>query len=306
MVSMAISRGFLVPAGLLAPIVAVTLLAASPPLRAEDAAQPDKVVATVNGVPITASDLALAEQDVGGQLQSVPAPAKRDYLIRFMADLILGAQAAEEAKLQDSPDFAHRLQYFRNKILLDDLMLREGAKADTPEARKKLYDDTVSKLPPETELHARHILVDDEATAKQIAERAKKGEDFIALSKEFSKDPGSAADGGDLGWFTQDKMVKEFSEAAFKLEPGQISDPVKSQFGWHIIKLEGKRTKPVPAFDDVKDQIGNYLVQRAQQAYLLSLREKAKIVDLEKPAAPPAPAAGATPAPAEPAAPPKK
>ena len=302
---MAISRGFLTPAGLLASTVFLAVVAASPSSHAQDAAQADKVVATVNGVPIKESDLVLAEQDVGSQLQSVPGPAKRDYLIRFMADLILGAQAAEEAKLQDSPDFAHRLQYFRSKILLDDLMVKEGAKADTPEARKKLYDETVSKLPPETEFHARHILVDDEATAKQIAERAKKGEDFIALSKEFSKDPGSAADGGDLGWFTQDKMVKEFSEAASKLEPGQISDPVKSQFGWHVIKLEGKRTKPAPPFDEVKEQIGNYLVQKAQQAYLLSLREKAKIVELDKPSAPASPSDGTTPPPGTVAAPPK-
>jgi peptidyl-prolyl cis-trans isomerase C len=259
---------------------------------------PDKVVATVNGAPIKESDLVIAEQDIGGQLQSVPEASRRDYLIRFMADLKLGAQAAEQAKLQDTPDFAQRVEYFRDKILLDDLMLKEGAKADTPEARKKLYDETVSKLQPETELHARHILVEDEATAKQVAERAKKGEDFLALSKEFSKDPGSAADGGDLGWFTKDKMVKEFSDAAFKLEPGQVSDPVKSQFGWHVIKVEEKRTKPVPQFAEVQDQIGNYLTQRAQQTLLLSLRDKAKIVQLEKPPAAPAPA----PAPAQPGA----
>jgi peptidyl-prolyl cis-trans isomerase C len=294
---MKISSGFFGSAGLIGPILALALAVAPAPSRAEDAAAPDKVVATVNGIEIKESDLTLAEQDIGSQLQSVPEAARRDYLIRFVADLILGSQAAEAAKLQDSPDFAQRLQYFRRKILLDDLMVREAAKADTPEARKKLYDDEVAKLPPETELHARHILVDDEATAKQIAERAKKGEDFVALSKEFSKDPGSASDGGDLGWFTKDKMVKEFSEAAFKLEPGQISDPIKSQFGWHVIKVEGKRTKPVPTFDDVKDQIGNYLVQKAQQAFLLSLREKAKIVSLDKPAAPTAAPAPAAPKP---------
>jgi len=270
------------------------------------APSPDKIVATVNGAPIKESDLVIAEQDIGSQLQSVPEASRRDYLIRFMADLKLGAQAAEQSKLQDAPDFAQRVEYFRDKILLDDLMLKEGAKADTPEARKKLYDETVSKLAPETELHARHILVADEATAKQVAERAKKGEDFLALSKEFSKDPGSAADGGDLGWFTKDKMVKEFSDAAFKLEPGQISDPVKSQFGWHIIKVEEKRTKPVPQFTEVQDQIGNYLTQRAQQTLLLSLREKAKIVQLEKPPAPAQPDSSAkAPAAPAPAAPPQ-
>jgi peptidyl-prolyl cis-trans isomerase C len=275
---------------------ALALVGASASALGQTAA-PDKVIATVNGAPIKESDLSIAEQDIGSQLQSVPDASKRDYLIRFMADLKLGAQAAEEAQLQNAPDFAQRVEYFRDKILLDDLMFKEGAKADTPDARKKLYDETVTKLPPETELHARHILVEDETTAKQVAERAKKGEDFVALSKEFSKDSGSAADGGDLGWFTKDKMVKEFSEAAFKLEPGQISDPVKSQFGWHVIKVEDKRTKPVPQFTEVQDQIGNYLVQRAQQTLLLSLRQKAKIVQVEKPPAAPGAAGGATPAP---------
>ena len=180
---MAISRGFFGLPGLAGTALALVVATAPLPARAQDAPAPDKVVATVNGVPIKESDLALAEQDVGTQLQSVPEAARRDYLLRFMADLILGTQAAEEAKLQDSPDFAQRLQYFRNKILLDDLMVKEAAKADTPEARKKLYDENVAKLPPETELHARHILVDDEATAIKVAERAEKGEDFLALSR---------------------------------------------------------------------------------------------------------------------------
>jgi len=300
-------KGAIVSGGLLGSLALIGASALALAQTAPSPApSPDKIVATVNGAPIKESDLVIAEQDIGSQLQSVPEASRRDYLIRFMADLKLGAQAAEQAKLQDAPDFAQRVEYFRDKILLDDLMLKEGAKADTPEARKKLYDETVSKLAPETELHARHILVADEATAKQVAERAKKGEDFLALSKEFSKDPGSAADGGDLGWFTKDKMVKEFSDAAFKLEPGQISDPVKSQFGWHIIKVEEKRTKPVPQFTEVQDQIGNYLTQRAQQTLLLSLREKAKIVQLEKPPAPAQPDASAkAPAAPAPAAPPQ-
>jgi peptidyl-prolyl cis-trans isomerase C len=290
--------------GISGALAMVLCLGASPLALAADTPAPDTVVATVNGQPIIEGDLAIAEQDLGSQLQSVPDASKHDYLVAFLADLASGAQAAEEQKLQDTPDFARRLAYFRAKILLDDLMFREGAKADTPEARRKLYDETVTKLTPETELHARHILVDDETLAKQIAERAKKGEDFLALSKEYSKDPGSAADGGDLGWFTKDKMVKEFSDAAFTLEPGQISDPVKSQFGWHIIKVEGKRTKPIPQFEQVQDQIGSYLAQKAQQNLMLALRARAKVVRLDKPVNPAAPAPGGAPSAQQPAAPP--
>ena len=92
--------------------------------------------------------------------------------------------------------------------------------------------------------------------------RVKKGEDFAKVATELSKDPGG--EGGDLGWFTKDKMVPEFADAAFKMEPGQISDPVKSQFGWHIIKVEEKRMKTFPTFEQIKDQAARYVVQKAQ------------------------------------------
>ncbi len=94
--------------------------------------------------------------------------------------------------------------------------------------------------------------------------RLKAGEDFAKVAAEMSKDPGSGKEGGDLGWFTKDRMVPEFAEAAFKLKPGEVSDPVKSQFGWHVIKLEDLRAKPLPSFDDVKDQIAQYLTRKAQ------------------------------------------
>ena len=103
-------------------------------------------------------------------------------------------------------------------------------------------------------MHARHILVENEDDAKKAYDRVKGGEDFAKVAKELSKDPGSS-DGGDLGWFTKDRMVKEFADAAFAMKPGDISQPVKSQFGWHVIKVEERRTKPVPTFDQVKPQI---------------------------------------------------
>ncbi len=141
-------------------------------------------------------------------------------------------------------------------------MMAEAKKAVTEEAKRKTYDEFVASAKPETEVRARHILVDDEAKAKEIAAKAKGGADFATLAKENSKD--SAEDGGDLGYFTKDQMVPEFAEAAFKLEKGQVSDPVKSQFGWHVIKVEDKRQKPVPSYEQVSDQLDQYLVRKAQ------------------------------------------
>ena len=105
----------------------------------------------------------------------------------------------------------------------------------------KPYDEAAKAQKPETEIHARHILVPTEAEAQAALKRVKAGEDFAKVAKEVSKDPGS--EGGDLGWFTKDRMVPEFADAAFKLEPGQISEPVKSPFGWHIIQVEEKRAR---------------------------------------------------------------
>lgn len=255
-------------------------------------AQADKIVAKVNGIAITERDVALATEDLGERLAQVPEERKRDEVVNYLVDLKLGAKAATDAKVADGPDFAARLAYNRDKVLLDEYLQREAKKAATPEAAKKLFDDTVKALPPEEEIHARHILVEDEAQAKTAAERVKKGEDFAKVAAELSKDPGSGKEGGDLGWFSKERMVPEFAEAAFKLQKGQISDPVKSQFGWHVIKLEDRRTKPTPDFAAVKPQIDQYLERKAQQDIVLALREKAKVERLDQPAAAaPAPAA---------------
>src|SRR4029077_20899689 len=133
----------------------------------------------------------------------------------------------------------------------------------------------------EEEVHARHILVPTEDEAKAILAQLKGGTDFATLAKEKSKDPGSA-EGGDLGYFGKEQMVPEFAEVAFKLEKGQVSDPVKTQFGWHIIKVEDKRTKPVPEFDKVKEQVETYVVRKAQADYIHKLQESAKIERLDK------------------------
>ena len=131
-------------------------------------------------------------------------------------------------------------------------------------------------------VRARHILVPTETEAKTILAEVKKGTDFAELAKQKSKDPGAAAEGGDLGYFSKEQMVPEFSEAAFKLEKGQVSEPVKSQFGWHIIKVEDKRSKPVPEFEKVKDQVETYVMRKSQGEFIAKLRESAKIERLDK------------------------
>jgi peptidyl-prolyl cis-trans isomerase C len=133
----------------------------------------------------------------------------------------------------------------------------------------------------EQEVHARHILLETEDQAKAIAKKLKKGADFAELAKNESKDP-RASDGGDLGFFTKDQML-EISNVAFALEPGTISDPVKSQFGWHIIKVEEKRTRKAPDFEAVRNQIETYVTRKAQADYVAKLREAAKVERMDKP-----------------------
>ncbi|MGU3496811.1 peptidylprolyl isomerase [Xanthobacteraceae bacterium A53D] len=289
--------------------VALTAFALSGPASAQTAAPgapaapaaaapakpaPDTVLQTVNGAPVRAGELLLAEEDIGPGLPQVQGAARQEYILSFLTDMTLLAQAAQAQKLDQSPEFTAKMNYLRTKALMEVLMTEEAKKAVSEEAKRKTYDEFVKQTKPEEEVHARHILVDDEAKAKEIAAKAKAGGDFAALAKENSKD--SAADGGDLGYFTKDQMVPEFAEAAFKLNKGQVSDPVKSQFGWHVIKVEDKRTKPVPTYEQVQDQIDQYLIRKAQSDLVTKLRADAKI---EKTSAAPA----ATPAPATPAAP---
>ena len=250
----------------------------------------------MNGSDITDDDVRIATTDLGASLpQQLQGPQREAYVLDYLIDLKLAAQQATQQKLGDTPDFAKKMAYYHDKVLMENLLGNIAATAVTPDAEKKVYDDAAKAQPPETEIHARHILVPTEAEAKAALQRVKNGEDFAKVADAVSKDPGSQ--GGDLGWFTKDKMVPEFAAAAFKMEPGQVSDPVKSEFGWHVIKVEGKREKAFPPFDQVKDQVARYVAQKAQSDDITKLRDAAKI-DRLTPA--PAPAA-ATPAGAAPA-----
>jgi len=271
------------------------------------------VVAKINGIEIKEGDLALAEEDIGQQLASMPPESKRDYLITYVGDMILLTQAAEAKKLDQSEKFDQYMEFARKKLLMGKLLDTEGKAAVTDTALRKVYDDAVKQVKPEQEVHARHILVETEDEAKAVRAELQKGADFAQLAKQKSKDTSTAGEGGDVGYFTKEQMIPEFTEAAFKLEKGQLSDPVKSPIGWHIIKIEEKRTKPTPKFEEARPQIENYVMRKTQADYVTKLRESAKLERMDKPAAqaPAPPPAGvaapdATAPPAKPAEPEKK
>ncbi|UTD26694.1 peptidylprolyl isomerase [Bradyrhizobium sp. WD16] len=266
--------------GLLAAVATGLSLAFLPglPARAQDS---NAVVAKVNGAEIRESDIAVAEEELGPSLAQMDPATRRENVVNFLIDLKLAAKAAEDKKVQDRDDFKKRLAFAHDRLLMDSLLAVEGKAATTDEAMHKVYDDAAKQISSEQEVHARHILVETEDEAKQVIDELKKGADFAELAKKKSKDPG-ASDGGDLGFFTKDQMVPEFSTAAFALEPGKISDPVKSQFGWHVIKVEEKRNRKPPAFDQVKAQIETYVTRKAQADYVSKLHQSAKIERLDK------------------------
>ncbi len=229
------------------------------PLRAQDA---NPVLAKVNGSEIRQSDVALAEEELGPSLAQMDPATKKENVLAFLIDMKIVAKAAEDKKIENGEDFKKRLAFTRNRLLMDSLLASEGKAATTDEAMKKVYEDASKQITGEQEVHARHILVETEDEAKAVAEELKKGADFAELAKKKSKDPG-ASDGGDLGFFTKDQMVPEFSNVAFALEPGKISE--------------------APEFEQVKAQIETYVTRKAQADYVTKLREAAKVERMDKP-----------------------
>ena len=302
---------FLAPRRLALVAAAAAAILAGSVLAASAQTAPDTLIAKVNGIEIHESDLALAEEEVGDNMPQGNDDAKRDYLVGFLTNMIILAQAAEEKRLQDDPDFKKRVAFARNKVLMETLLQTEAKKSITDQALHAVYDDAVKQMNSEEEVHARHILFrvadwkDEKAAkaaeekAKGVIERLKKGEDFAKLANELTEDPSGRKDGGDLGYFTKDQMVPEFAEVAFKLDKGKFSEPVKTQFGWHVLLVEDKRKKPAPQFDQVKPQLERFVVRKAQMDLVSKLRAEAKIERFDKPTPP----AQAPQPPAQPPAP---
>jgi len=229
---------------------------------APEAVSPETVVATVGGAPITEADLGFAAEDLTQELSQMPPEQRKPFLLRVLIDMKVMAQAGKDAGMADTPLFQQRLDYLEDRALRRAFFAETIANAVTEEAVRAEYDQYVAEFEPQDEIRARHILVAEEDEANAIKAELDGGADFAALAQEESIDPG-AANGGDLGFFGKGMMVAPFEDAAFALtDIGQISDPVQSQFGWHVIKLEEKRQSAPPTFEQVAGQLQQQLLMR--------------------------------------------
>lgn len=261
-----------------APLPLVLLLAMGlvAPL-APAAAADDPIVARVNGRAITEADVRLAESEIGNDLGTLPLDKRRRVLVEYLIENMLFAEAAEKAQLGSSHGFEERARYWQRRALRD-AYFEQNVKSLVSEAdAKTFYDNQVAATPAQEEVRARHILLESEEKAKEIFENIAHGADFTTMARQHSKDPGSKDDGGDLGYFTRGRMVPQFEAAAFKLAKGEVSHPVQSQFGWHLIKVEDKRQSGAPPFDKIKDRILASLIHRRAQEIGLNLRGSAKL-----------------------------
>ena len=235
----------------------------------------DPVVATVGSLEIHQSELDLAVANLDPQLAQLPDDQKRVAALSGAIDIKLLAKSALDEKLDETPDYKARMQYLGDRELHSAYFKKNVVDIVTPEEVKARYDKEVAAMPPAEEVRARHILVKTEDEAKAVIAELDAGKDFEALAKEKSTDA-NKSEGGDLGYFARGRMVKEFEDVAFTLDKGAYTKtPVKTEFGYHIIKVEDKRTAPAPAYEQVEPQVRN-LVMRDKY---LALLDKAKATE---------------------------
>ncbi len=244
-------------------------------------AKEQKILAEVNGQPVYDWEIKLAGDEIGSELARIEPEQRRAILLRYVIDTRLMALAGEKDGLDKGEAFRQRMKYNRARALRDSYFETSIRDAISDRQLRTVYDREIKKIKPVEEVKARHILVKKEEDARDLIERLNRGEDFVTLAKEKSEGP-SGRNGGDLGYFSKGRMVKSFEEAAFALKPGEISEPVKSSFGWHIIKVEDRRMRPVPTFEDLKDRIKAQLIQQKSGEITTKLRKGAKIEITDK------------------------
>lgn len=241
-------------------------------------AKSDPIVARVNGAPIHRSEVLAIRRNLPDQYRRLPLEAVFPFLVNQMIDTRLAAAAASRDKLHNSRQFKERMAKLRNRALAETYLAGRIEAAVTDEKLRARYDEFVKNFPDEQQVRARHILVKTEAEARAIIKGLKKnGADFAAVAKSKSTGP-SRVRGGDLGYFSRGKMVKPFADAAFSMKPGEVSEtPVKSQFGWHVIKVESQRKALPPSFNEKRAEFEAAATKELIKATRAALRKAAKI-----------------------------
>jgi peptidyl-prolyl cis-trans isomerase C len=242
-------------------------------------------LAKVDGVTLTLGELIAIRRELPEQYQSLPDEVLFDGIIEQLIDQMLLAEAGRKAALDKRPAVAMNLLNQQRAILADAYLRREVEARATHEAVEALYNERYTGAEPQQEVHAGHILVEAEEKAKELKAQLDGGADFAALAAEHGTD-GTAQRGGDLGWFVRSDMVPEFADAAFVMEPGTISDPVKTAFGWHIIKLDERRDRAAPPLEEVQNELMGEVIQQAQVAIVEGLRAQSTIVMPDPPLPP--------------------
>jgi peptidyl-prolyl cis-trans isomerase C len=259
----------------------------------------DPVVAIVDGGAIYRSDLTMMQRALPAQFQHLPLEVLYPALIERMIDAKLIFEAGRKEKLDADDEVKRRVRQFEERVVQEVYLNRMIEKQVTEESIRKKYDEFVKANPAKEEVSARHILVQTEAQAKEVIAELAKGADFAELAKTRSIDPAGKQQGGDLGFFSKEEMVPEFSEAAFKMKDGETSKaPVRSQFGFHVIRVEARRTASQP-LEEVRDKLVSDMSQDIMNGAVSVLRKNAKIevFNLDgTPAASQAPGGSVTPA----------
>ncbi|MBC7284502.1 peptidylprolyl isomerase [Hoeflea sp.] len=251
------------------------------PVHAYAADEADPVVATVGGVEILASELAMAEGDLDPQFARLPDEQRRVAALAAVIDIKTLARKAEAEKLDQTEEFKKLMAFQRDRALHNAIFKSTVVDPVSDADIKARFDKEVAATPPEEEVSARHILLKTEDEAKAVIAELDGGKDFAELAKEKSTGP-SAAQGGDLGYFTKGRMVPEFEAVAFELKAGEYAkEPVQTQFGWHVIKLEDRRAAAAPAFEEVADQVRQVVMRERYGELIKAAREEIAIEVLD-------------------------
>lgn len=237
----------------------------------------DDVVFTLDGKTYTNRDLATASVDFVNELERTPANKRREALIEIMINTTLLAKESEKEKLNETDEYKNRLEQLKTRALRNIYIRKVLHPKITEELVQEYYVNLLARFEPETEIRARHILVETAEEAKSLIKELDGGKDFAELAQAKSTGP-SAPNGGDLGFFGANQMVAPFQEAASKLKAGEYSkEPVKTQFGWHIIKVEETRDSPAPNYEQVAPDLRNKIFNDLFAEKVSELRKDAKI-----------------------------